>query len=33
LQGEWSAFRGSEASSVHAAGAEVGEMFDLDFSL
>lgn len=33
MQGEWSAFRGSEASSVQAAGAEVGEMFDLDFSL
>ena len=33
LEGEWSAFRGSEASSVQAAGAEVGEMFDLDFSL
>ncbi len=33
LQGEWSDFNGSEASSVHAAGAEVGEMFDLDFSL
>lgn len=33
LQGEWSAFRGSETSSVRAVGAEVGEMFDLDFSL
>jgi len=33
LQGEWSDFSGSDASSVHAAGAEVGEMFDLDFSL
>lgn len=33
MQGEWSAFHGSEASSVQAAGAEVGEMFDLDFSL
>lgn len=33
MQGEWNAFRGNEASSVHAAGAEVGEMFDLDFSL
>ena len=33
MQGEWSDFSGSEASSVHAAGAEVGEMFDLDFSL
>jgi len=33
MQGEWSAFQGNEASAVHAAGAEVGEMFDLDFSL
>mgnify|MGYP003389948713 CR=1 FL=1 len=33
LQGEWGAFRGSETSTVHAAGAEVGEIFDLDFSL
>jgi len=33
MQGEWSAFHGNAASSVQAAGAEVGEMFDLDFSL
>lgn len=33
MQGEWGAFRGTEASSVRAAGAEVGEMFDMDFSL
>jgi uncharacterized membrane protein YjgN (DUF898 family) len=33
LQGEWGVFRGSETSTVHAAGAEVGEIFDLDFSL
>ena len=33
MQGEWSGFGGGEASSAHAAGAEVGEMFDLDFSL
>jgi len=33
LQGEWGTFRGSETSTVHAAGAEVGEIFDLDFSL
>lgn len=33
LQGEWSDFGGGEASSAHAAGAEVSEMFDLDFSL
>ena len=33
MQGEWSGFGGGEASSAHAVGAEVGEMFDLDFSL
>jgi uncharacterized membrane protein YjgN (DUF898 family) len=33
LQGEWDVYQGSEASAVQAAGAEVGEMFDLDFSL
>ena len=33
MRGEWSDFTGSEARSVHAAGAEVGEIFDLDFSL
>lgn len=33
MQGEWSDFSGSEASAVGAAGAEVSEIFDLDFSL
>jgi uncharacterized membrane protein YjgN (DUF898 family) len=33
LQGEWGEFRGNEAGTVHAAGAEMGEMFDMDFSL
>lgn len=33
MQGNWSDFHGSEASAIGAAGAEVGEMFDLDFSL
>lgn len=33
LQGELSEFRGSDQNHVRASGAEVGEMFDLDFSL
>jgi uncharacterized membrane protein YjgN (DUF898 family) len=33
MQGEWAVFHGSVASTVQAAGAEVGELFDLDFSL
>jgi uncharacterized membrane protein YjgN (DUF898 family) len=33
MQGDWSVFQGSAARTVGAAGSEVGEMFDLDFSL
>jgi uncharacterized membrane protein YjgN (DUF898 family) len=33
LDGDLSAFRGSETTAVRAAGAEIGEFFDLDVSL
>lgn len=33
LDGELTAFRGNDTTSVRAAGAEIGEMFDVDLSL
>jgi uncharacterized membrane protein YjgN (DUF898 family) len=33
LDGDWTGFRGSEATTVRAAGAEVGDLFDLELAI